>query len=161
MKHIEVLNVKIGLTLVSIPGFEANYCIKRNLIAIEESIKPLIEMEKENNAIIKDYNDAHRALRKLHATVLGEVKYKIENNTQIFDIPKSAIPQYEADLKELKKKHKKPLDAFYKKSEEYAKFLTDVESDFKVIPLKKELVPEDISKENFDRLWPLIEDQLK
>lgn len=159
MKHIEAITLRNDLEAVSgLIGYEINYCIKKNLQRLKTALKPLVELENENKVIITKFTEEQTALRKKYATVDGDVRYKIHGKTQTFDIPAAVMADFEKDLSELKKVHRADLDAFEKKAEEYAKFLTEGENDFKITPLKKEFVPKDISTENMNRIWALFEE---
>ncbi len=56
----------------------------------------------------------------------------------------------------MRKAHRVDLDAFEKKAEEYAKFLTEGENDFKVTPLKKEFIPKDIATVLEKDIFPVM-----
>lgn len=158
MKHIEVIALRAKLQgIKALNGLDLNFCIKENIAAIEIAVKSLVQIEEENKSIIAKFTEEHKALRKKHATIDGDIKYKLIHNQRIFDIPEANKKVYEADLLALKKKHKKDLDAFEKKAEEYSTFVNTGESPFKPIKIAKSLLPGDISSENFDAVWELIE----
>lgn len=157
MKHIDTIQLRNDLDEVTgLDGYDINYCIKKNLQNLAACLKPLAEMEEENRTCILKYTEEHKELQKKHATVLGEVKYRVVNKRQEFDIPESARAAYKADLKVLKEKYKDDLAAFEKKAEAYVKFLSETESDFVVTKIEGSKVPQNISGENFNRIWELI-----
>lgn len=159
MKHSETIDLRDKLQKVkNLIGFEINYCIKVNLQRLKIALAPLVDMEMEDEKLIAQFNAELKALREKYATVDGEVKYKTNGSTVQYDVPDAKLKQLELDVKSLKVKHKKSLDAFSKKKKAYNDFLKKTDSKFKITKVKKQFIPKDITTENLDLIFDLIED---
>lgn len=158
MKHSQVLVLQESLRKASgLIGFEINFCIKKNLQRIKTAIEPLAEMETEMLNIIKPFNDAKTELKKQYATVSGIVKYKQKEGKTVFDIPEEKFAEFEKAVFDLSVEHKNIIDSYETKMNEYVNFLQKTESDFKITTVSAKYVPKDISTENMNCIFDLIE----
>ncbi len=160
MKHSEVLSLRAKLQKVKgLKGRELNFEIKTNIIEINRIVEPLAAMEKEIDDILNQYNEERIALFIKNSTEGGEVKKKIVNNIEVYVVSPEKVEAHEKEFKKLQAKFKKDLDKHKKEYSAFLKFLSETESKFKISKVKRHHVPEDISTEDLDLIYDIIEEK--
>jgi hypothetical protein len=159
MTHSEVLSLSNKLSKVKgLSGATVNYAILRNLKNLESEIDVYQKQEKEIGDMAKEYTEAVEKITRERATVSGEVKTKTNLSGQtVYDISANQQTALSEEIKELNTKYKDVIDATDLKWAELIKFRLESQSDFKLIKIKKEDVPSDISTENMTLIFDLIE----
>ncbi len=158
MTHQNVLNLRDKLLKVKgLKGWELNFEIKTNILEINRIVEPLVEMEKEIQSILTKFNEERNALHIKNCTVDGVVKKKIVGGMEVYDVPLSKQVDNAKELGELMTKYKIDIDRYNKENTGFLKFLNEEESKFKISTVKKEHIPEDISTEDLDLIFDIIE----
>lgn len=157
MKHSEVITLNKKLLQVrNLVGFEINFCIKQNLIELKKHIQPLLEMEQEIETGIKPFLTELKSLREAYATVNGKIQFKKHSKNKEYDIPEDKLPALEKDVADLKIKHAELLEVFYKKTDDFQKFLDETDSIFVPVQVDKHCIQNDIDTVQFNLIFDLI-----
>ena len=159
MKHSEVIKLYENLSQVKgLSGAKVNYAVLRNLKNLEVEIEVYKKQEEEINDITKEYSSLVELTYKNISTINGEVKTKTNEKGQtIYDIHNSKRPELKQILDGLALKHKKEIDSANEKWTALLKFRMENESEFKPITVKVSDLPSDISTENMNFLFNIIE----
>ncbi len=158
MKHQEVLNLRAKLQKVKgLKGRELNFEIKTNILEINRITEPLVAMEKEIEDVIIPFDKERNTLFIKNCTVNGIVKRKVFNGQEIYDVPLEAQGIHNQELIDLMTKFKDDIDKYNKDRTEFVKFLNETESKFEISKVKKDCLPEDISTEDMDLIFDIIE----
>jgi hypothetical protein len=160
MKHQEVIDLNHKLKKVkNLKGAAINYAIKKNLKNLVPEIEVYQEEENELLEVQKEFTEESNALWKEYATGEdGEVKTKTEEGVVMFDVPLSKRKELEKKLEDLREKHKEALDKVKEMWSVLEKSRAEGDSDFKIFTIKKEAIPDDISTEDMDLIFNLIEE---
>lgn len=152
MKHIKVVELRNSLLRIkSVKGKKLNYSILMNIQRANEALTPLEVMEKELNAGVEAYNKEYVALCEKNSKVDGVVKFKNEDHYDIID-----LPAHLEEVKALDEKHKDAVDAFKIERKKHDDFVNNEDSEFVMISVKMDDLPEDIDTEDMDCLFPMI-----
>jgi len=81
----------------------------------------------------------------------------IQETADTIKIQDSRIEEFRTAIKSLSEEYKESLDKRRKELEDFNKFLTE-ETDVEVFKFSNELIPEDLSQEEYEILFPLIND---
>lgn len=140
----------------NIEGRELTYAIKRNLKNLQPDIDIFIEEEKEIQKLIKDFGEARTELQKKYATVDGKLKMKSEKE---YDLSENKLAELNAEITKLAdtEPHKESIKKYEEKWAELLEFRKQKESSFVPLMVKLSDIPQNVSKENMDLIFDIIE----
>lgn len=164
MKKIELLNLQNSL--MSLQGYEGvkfNLAIAYNVETLDTHTK-VLRKEAERVGKMRELYDQERIeLAKKYADKDGQGKAKLivdpNNGTSEYDIPAADRKAFDDGIDELKKKHKKTLDAFDKAQAEYEKVITEEEVDetkIKFTLIGEDIIPRNIKTQDLVAIRRLI-----
>lgn len=154
MKHIEVYSLYNKLTkLNGLQGFKLNYAIKRNEDHLSSRVKILDKLKTDIVEMARPYDIKRDELLTMMAD--GNKKQN-DNGTINYEIKPEKHQEALAKLKELDEEYKDLIAIRTKELENYVKYLENEESDFIPYTIDHSDVPNTITTEQMDALYPLL-----
>ncbi len=156
LKHQQVVELYLNLSKVKgVEGRELTYAIKKNLKKLQPEIEVYQDEEKEVRKLLEDFDKEREKLNVKYATVDGKVKRKGSG----YDISAEKMKDLEAEILALADTdpHKEVIKNFEEKWAELMKFRKEKESEFAPLYVTMEDIPKNISDENMNLIFELIE----
>jgi len=132
------------------------FAIKRNKDLFNGPVDGIKEKSVSNDEKLAEYNDK-RTEKIKECAVRDENGNIIQETADTIKIQDSRIEEFRTAIKSLSEEYKESLDKRRKELEDFNKFLTE-ETDVEVFKFSNELIPEDLSQEEYEILFPLIND---
>lgn len=153
MKNKEIVALHNNLkALKGLKGVKFNYAIARNISKLSTEIECL-EKSKEQTDLYKEFEKERVELAKSFAKKNEKgVEIIVEKNYIILD-----QEAFDKSFEELKEKHKEAVAEREAQLKEYIELL-DKESTFIPFKIKVELIPEEITTEQMNAIYPLVEE---
>jgi len=145
----EILKVMTG-------GNKVKYFVKKNKDYMIKELNLIVNSMKTSVEGIKEYENKAREILNKWVTPddKGETKATINEDGTV-NIKEEYREEYQSFLKELNEKHKDDLDAREEEVVKFNKFMIE-EIEIQIYKISNDLIPDELSKENYEIIFPLI-----
>lgn len=132
-------------TMVKKGNVKFKLLVFKNLKQIEAEIKFLESIERENQEILKDYQEQYYNVMKEFGTE-KDGQYVIEKKTKNFNAAIKA-------LREVEEKNQDSIKLFQEKQNEYQDILKEeIELEFEPVIINEDLLPDDLTDKELEGL---------
>ncbi len=155
MKKKEVITLHNNLKkLNNLTGVKFAYAVSRNIGLLEPIIKALQDASVPNKDYF-DYEKERVILAEKHSQKDENGNPKTINDEYII----SDKNKFTDELEKLRKKHKKAIDDYFSKMEEYRKMLEEEAEELNIFKIKMADIPNEITVEQMNVIKDLIENE--
>ena len=157
LTNSDVLNVYS--VLLNMKGSYVNkmkYALKRNKDLLEKVVNSIREKSVTKIEKLKEYDEKRTEKVKEYAAKTEDGRL-VQETPDTVKIQEDKIEEFKAVMKTLTEEYKEELEQRRKEVEDFNKFLLE-EATVEVYKFSNELVPNELSQEQYEILFPLIND---
>jgi len=153
MTNQELLNLAKQLATLNLKGVKVNYAIAKNTDMIKNEFK-FLEKTIEPSKEFTEYEQKRLELAHSFSKKNPDGSSIIENNQIIIN----NTPEFQLEFTKLNTDYATALKDRENQIREYTKLLTEENTDIKLFTISLDSIPEDISTEEMNILFHLIEE---
>jgi gas vesicle protein len=157
LTKVEVLN--ISTILSNMKGNYVNklkYAVKRNKDLIGKEADKIRKDSEPKNVKFNEYEDKRMA-KIGECAARDESGRPVQETSNTVKIKEEKLEEFRAFIATLNEEYKEVLEERKKEIEDFQKSLED-EVEVEVYKISNDLIPEDLSQEQYEILFPLIND---